>query len=194
MKKTVQNLAKAFVGESQARNRYSMFASKARKEGYLQIASIFEETAEQEKEHASWFMKMLQSTEEKEEMKFDDVETDTSVFVKLWTTLENLGYAVAGETHEYSDLYPAFAATALEEWYPEIAARIKAIMNAEMHHAQRYQKLYDQIKQETLRNKAEDIERICTKCGHTHKGKKPPKTCPSCGHEEEYFIVKCETY
>lgn len=194
MKKTLIHLAQAFVGESQARNRYTMFASKARKEWYLQISNIFLETAEQEKEHAEWFMKMFLAIKEKEGLDMEIQPVETDVFVKLWSTLENLGYAVAWETHEFDDLYPMFAKVALEEWYPEVAVRIKAIMNAEMHHAERYQKLHDQIKNETLRNKSEDVERICTKCGHTHKGKNPPKACPSCGHEEEYFIVKCETY
>ncbi|AHB40921.1 rubrerythrin [candidate division SR1 bacterium RAAC1_SR1_1] len=194
MKKTLVNLAQAFVGESQARNRYTMFASKARKEGYLQIATIFEETAEQEKEHASRFMKMFLAIKEKEGLDMEIQAVETEVFVKLGSTLENLGYAVAGETHEFEQLYPMFAKVALEEGYPEVAVRIKAIMNAEMHHAERYQKLHTQIKNETIRNKSEEIEWICTKCGHTHKGKKPPKACPSCGHEEEYFIVKCENY
>lgn len=194
MKKTLINLAQWFVWESQARNRYTMFASKARKEWYLQISNIFLETAEQEKEHAEWFMKMFLAIKEKEGLDMEIQPVETEVFVKLWSTLENLGYAVAGETHEFDDLYPMFAEVALEEWYPEVAARIQAIMNAEMHHAERYQKLYDQLKAETLRNKEEEVEWICTKCGHTHKGKNPPKVCPSCGHEEEYFIVKCETY
>lgn len=194
MKKTLENLAKAFVWESQARNRYTMFASKAKKEWYLQISNIFLETAEQEKEHAEWFMKMLLAVKEKEWLDMETLPVETDVFVKLGTTLENLGYAVAWETHEYESMYPEFAKIAMEEGYPEITARINAIMNAEMHHAERYQKLYDQINNETIRNKAEDVERICIKCGHTHKGKKPPKACPSCGHEEEYFIVKCETY
>lgn len=194
MKKILIHLAQAFVGESQARNRYTMFASKARKEWYLQIAAIFEETAEQEKEHASWFMKMFLAIKEKEWLDMEVQPVDTEVFVKLWSTLENLGYAVYGETHEFTDLYPMFAKIAKEEWYPEVAARINAISNAEMHHAERYQKLYDQLKKETLRNKSEEIEWICTKCGHTHKWKRPPKACPSCGHEEEYFIIKCENY
>lgn len=91
-------------------------------------------------------------------------------------------------------MYPEFARVALEEGYPEIAARINAISNAEMHHAERYQKLHDQVKNETVRNKPEEVERVCTKCGHTHKGKNPPKVCPSCGHDETYSIVKNEIY
>lgn len=194
MKKTLINLAQWFVWESQARNRYTMFASKARKEWYLQISNIFLETAEQEKEHAEWFMKMFLAVKEKEWLDMETLPVETEVFVKLGTTLENLGYAIAGETHEFEDMYAQFAKDALEEWYPEVAARINAISNAEKHHAERYQKLYDQLKNETLRNKSENIEWICSKCGHTHNAKNPPKVCPSCGHEEEYFIVKCENY
>lgn len=194
MKKILTHLAEGFVWESQARNRYTMFASKAKKEGFLQIANIFLETAEQEKEHAEWFMKMFLAIKEKEWLDIEMQPVETETFVKLDSTLENLGYAIAGETHEFEEMYAEFVEVALEEWYPEVAARIKAIMNAEMHHAERYQKLYDQLKAETLRNKDEEVEWICTKCGHTHKGKNPPKVCPSCGHEEEYFIVKCETY
>jgi rubrerythrin len=149
--------------------------AKLRKEWYLQISNIFLETAEQEKEHAEWFMKMFLAIKEKEWLDMEIQPVETEVFVKLWSTLENLGYAVAGETHEFEELYPMFAKVALEEWYPEVAVRIKAIMNAEMHHAERYQKLHDQIKNETIRNKSEEMERICTKCGHTHKGKNHQK-------------------
>ena len=194
MAQTLINLTKAFVGESQARNRYSIYASAARKEGFLQVADIFEETANQEKEHASWFFKMIEIVKTKEGLDVDEVAVNAEAFVKVGTTLENLGYAVAGETHEHETLYPEFAKVALEEGYQEIAARINAISVAEAHHAERYQKLYTEIKKETLRNKAEETEWVCTKCGHVHKGKKPAKTCPSCGHDETYAIIKNEVY
>jgi rubrerythrin len=115
MERTLINLAAAFVGESQARNRYNMYASTARKEGYLQIAEIFEQTAEQEREHASWFFKMIQQLEEKSGKKVGEMMIETAVPVKRATTLENLQYAVDGETHEYTDMYVEFAKIAEEE-------------------------------------------------------------------------------
>lgn len=194
MRKTLEALTKAFVGESQARNRYAIYASAARKEGLLQIADIFEQTAEQEKEHASRFFKMIQMVKEKMGEDMDEVVIDTAAFVKKGTTLDNLQYAINGENHEHEVLYPEFAKIAEEEGFPEIAARIKAISHAEEHHEARYQALYDQLKAGTLAKKAEDIERMCTKCGYIHKGKTPPAKCPSCDHEANYYVVKCEQY
>jgi len=194
MRKTLENLAKAFVGESQARNRYTMYASIARKEWLLQISEIFLTTAEQEKEHAERFFKMIQLVKEKLGEDIEEVMIDTAVFVKRWTTLENLQYAIDGEHHEYGDLYPEFAKIADEEWLPEVAARIRAISHAEEHHEARYIALRDQLAAGTLAAKAEDIERMCTKCGYVHKGKMPPAKCPSCDHEANYYVVKCEVY
>lgn len=194
MRKTLENLTKAFVGESQARNRYAIYASAARKEWYLQIAEIFEQTAEQEREHASRFFKMIQSVKEKLGEDMDEVVVDTAAFVKKGTTLENLQYAINGENHEHEVLYPEFAKIAEEEGLPEIAARIRAISHAEEHHEARYQALRDRLADGTLRAKAEDIERMCTKCGYVFKGKNPPEICPSCGHEKNYYVVKSEVY
>lgn len=194
MRKTLENLTKAFIGESQARNRYAMYASVARKEWYLQIAEIFEQTAEQEREHASWFFKMIQSVKEKLGEDMDEVVVETWAFVKKWTTADNLQYAIDGEHHEYSVLYPEFAQIAEEEGLPEVAARIRAISHAEEHHEARYQALHDRLTTGTLREKAEDIEWTCTKCGYVYKGKSAPAICPSCGHEQNYYIVKCESY
>lgn len=194
MKKTLEALTQAFVGESQARNRYAIYASAARKEGLLQIADIFEQTAEQEKEHASRFFKMIQVVKTKMGENMDEVVVDTSAFVKVGITLENLQYAIDGEHHENSDLYPGFAKIAEEEWFPEIAARILSISHAEEHHEARYQAIRDQLAAGTLAAKAEDIEWMCTKCGYVHKGKFPPAKCPSCDHESNYYIVKCEKY
>lgn len=194
MRKTLENLTKAFVGESQARNRYAIYASAARKEWLLQVADIFEQTAEQEKEHASRFFKMIQSVKEKLGEDMDEVVIATGAFVKKWTTLENLQYAIDGEHHENQNLYPEFAKIAEEEWLPEIAARIRAISHAEEHHEARYQAVHDQLAAGTLASKAEDVEWMCTKCGYVYKGKFPPAKCPSCDHEANYYIVKCEQY
>ena len=194
MRKTLEALTKAFVGESQARNRYAIYASAARKEWLLQIADIFELTAEQEKEHASRFFKMIQMVKEKMGEDMDEVVIETPAFVKKWTTLDNLQYAINGENHEHEVLYPEFAKIAEEEWFPEIAARIRSISHAEEHHEARYQALRDQLAAGTLAKKSEDIERMCTKCGYVHKGKTPPEKCPSCDHESNYYVVKSEKY
>lgn len=194
MRKTLENLTKAFVGESQARNRYAIYASAARKEGYLQIADIFEATAEQEREHASRFFKMIQMVKEKLGEDMDEVMIETWAFVKKWTTLDNLQYAIDGEHHENQNLYPEFAKIAREEWLDEIADRILAISHAEEHHEARYQAVRDQLKAWTLMEKAEDVEWMCTKCGYVFKGKNPPAKCPSCDHEANYYVVKCEQY
>ena len=102
--------------------------------------------------------------------------------------------SISGEHEEYSDLYPEFARVAKEEWYPEFAVRINAIMNAEMHHEERYKKLYEQLQVETLLEKEEEVEWMCTKCGYIHKWKRPPEKCPSCDHDSTYYVVKCEKY
>ena len=194
MERTLVNLATAYVGETQARARYNMYASIARKEGYLQVAEIFEQTAEQEREHASRFFKMIQQLEEKSGKKVWEMMIETAVPVKRATTLENLQYAVDGETHEYTDMYVEFAKIAEEEWLMDIAVRIKSIAKAEAHHADRYQRLLDQVKAETVWKKEEEVERVCSKCGYLHKGKNAPGVCPSCGHEKEYFTVRNEVY
>ena len=194
MQKTLQNLAKAFVWESQARNRYTMYASIARKEWYIQIADIFEKTALQEAEHASWFFKMIQQLEEKSWTKIWEMMIETWVPIMRWTTLENLWYAVAGELHEFANLYPEFAKIAQEEWLWEISARISNIAIAEKHHAERYGKLEEQLEKKTIYSKEDDVLWICDKCGYEYEWKNPPAKCPSCGHDHNYFQVKCEVY
>ena len=194
MGKTIENLAKAFTGESQARNRYSIYASIARKEGYLQISDIFLLTAENEKEHAERFFKMLQSVKEKEWIDEPRIDIPTTTLSTLGDTLTNLETAAGGEHEEYSLLYPEFAQTAQDEWYPEVANRIRSIMKAEMHHEERYIKLHEQLKAWSLYKKPQKIHRVCSKCGYVHNGETPPKKCPSCDHEANYFEVQCETY
>lgn len=194
MKKTLENLAKAFAGESQARNRYTIYASVARKAGYLQIANIFLETAEQEKEHAERFFKMMQEFVAKEWLEMPSIDIETTTMIKFWDTLMNLETSINGENEEWSAMYPEFARIAEEEWYPQFAARIRAIMVAEKHHEERYQKLYDLVKNDLVFKREEEIFRVCTKCGYVWKWKEPPMACPSCGHEKEYYVKMNEDF
>ena len=194
MKKTLLNLTKAFLWESQARNRYTLYAGVAKKEWYIQISNIFLETAEQERQHSKWFFNMLQELKKKEWINDEMIEVPSMAAVKFGDTMTNLKTSMAWEHEEYAELYPEFAKVAEEEWYPEFAKRIRAIMVAEIHHEERYKKLYEQLEKETIWNKEESITWVCTECGYTHNGKNPPELCPSCDHPIGYYIRKCEEY
>lgn len=194
MKKTLENLARAFVWESQARNRYTVYASVAKKAWYLQIANVFLETAEQEKEHAERFFKMMQEFVAKEWWEIPSIDVETTTMIKFGDTLMNLETSINGENEEWTSMYPEFAKIAEEEWYPQFAARIRAIMVAEKHHEERYKKLYDLVKNDKVFNRDEEIYRVCTKCGYVWKGKQPPMACPSCGHEKEYYVKMNEDF
>ena len=194
MKKTLENLAKAFAWESQARNRYTIYASVARKAGYLQLADTFLLTAEQEKEHAEWLFKMMQEFVEKEWVDMPYIDIETTTMIKFWDTLMNLETSVNGEHEERSAMYPEFAKIAEEEWYPQFAARIKAIMVAEKHHEERYTKLLELVKNDKVFKRDEEIYRVCTKCGYVWKGKEPPMACPSCGHDKSYYTKMNEDF
>ncbi|MCF7846455.1 MAG: rubrerythrin family protein, partial [Candidatus Peribacteraceae bacterium] len=185
--------AAAFVGESQARNRYTIYSRIAKKEGYEQIAAIFEETATQEAEHAKWLMRMIQDLKkdgEPVEIKL----TEAGVPTVVGTTAENLAAAAAGENYEYTEMYPEFADTAEEEDLPEVAERLRAIAKAESHHEERYKKLIAELKGNSIFKKDEEVAWVCRKCGHVHTGTTPPEKCPSCSHPTAYFQIKCETY
>ncbi len=184
--KTEQNLLKSFAGESQARNRYTYFASKAKKEGYEQIAAIFEETANQEKEHAKRFFNMLQGGE---------LEI-TAAFPAgvVGTTDENLKEAAAGENFEHSSMYPGFAKIAREEGFNEAAALWDNVSIAEVHHEQRYLALLKNLKDGTTFKKSAPIKWVCRNCGFVHEGPEALKTCPACLHPQSYQQVMCETY
>ncbi len=186
---TIKNLAIAFIGESQARNRYTLYAKQAFKEGYHQIGNIFLETAEQERQHAKWLLKMLQSLGADPEIK-----VEVPMINKIGSTLENLKYAAEGEHYENTTMYPEFAKKAEEEGHPEIAGRLRAIAKAEEHHEERYRKLIEQIENGTLWKKQGPVAWVCSKCGYVHIGEMPPEHCPSCGHPKEYFYLKCEEY
>lgn len=191
MSKTFENLIKAFVGESQARNRYTMYSKIAKKEGYEQIAAIFSETAENEREHAKWFFTMAQDLNEE---KLDEMSIQTDVPLKLGDTADNLRAAVEGEHFENSTLYPEFADTAEKEGYTRIAIRIRAISSVEAHHEARYKELLKNVEEKTVFAKKTKVFWICRECGYIYEGTKPPKKCPSCDHPESYFQVFVEQY
>jgi rubrerythrin len=183
---TEQNLLKAFAGESQARNRYEFFASAARKEGYEQIAALFQETAGQEKEHAKRFFKFLEG---------GAVEITAAYPAgKIGTTAENLKAAAAGENEEWTLLYPQFAETARAEGFAEIAGAFKLIARVEAEHEKRYLKLLKNIEEKTVFAKASKTRWVCRNCGHVHEGEKAPDKCPCCQHPQSYFEEKAENY
>lgn len=186
---TLQNLAKAFIGESQARNRYTIYAKIAKKEGYEQIADIFLQTAEQETEHAKWLFRLIQDLKGSEK-----IEVMTDLPDVLGNTIENLEAAINGENHEYTSMYPEYAEIAEKEGHSEIANRLRSISIAESHHEDRYKRLLTQLKDETIFKKEITTEWICRKCGYAHKGKMPPVACPSCAHPIAYFEVRNENY
>ncbi len=193
MEKTLQNLAKAFVGESQARNRYTFYSKVAKKEGYEQISEIFLLTAENEREHAKWLFKMIQELKAKN-FQEKTLEVEAEVPTDYGDTEENLQVAIAGEHYENSQMYPEFAQTAEEEGLPEIAQRLKAIGRAEVHHEDRYTCLLQEVQGKTIFKKSEKKEWVCRKCGYVHEGEEAPAKCPSCDHPYNYFELKCETY
>jgi rubrerythrin len=194
MNETIQNLTKAFIGESQARNRYTMYAKIAKKEGYEQLSEIFLLTADNEREHAKWLFRMINDLKKQSAEALDAITVEAEAPTTLGKTTDNLKAAIAGENYEYSDMYPSFAETAGKEGFPDIAERLRAIANAEQHHEGRYKALLAQVEAGTMFKKDEEVEWVCRKCGHVHKGKTPPEECPSCGHPPEYFELKCECY
>lgn len=195
MQKTLKNLAAAFVGESQARNRYTYYAKAARKEGYEQIAGIFMETAEQEKIHAKRLFEHIQ--ELKAEMSLsdnEDLKIETEVPTVYGDTAANLRAAIAGEHYETSEMYPNFARVAEEEGLAKISIRLQSIAKAEAHHEERYQKLLVQVEAGTVHKKAEETVWVCRECGYAHVGKTPPEKCPACDHPKAFYQVKNEEY
>jgi len=189
--KTAENLLKAFAGESQARNRYTYYASVADKEGYKQIRNIFIETADNEKEHAKRFFKHLIAG-------LDElpaaVEITADYPVAMGTTLENLKAAAAGEKEEWSDLYPAFADTAEEEGFSEIALTFRNIAKAEVRHETRFIKLAKNVDGGTVFKKEQKVQWKCGNCGYIHEGLEAPAECPACAHPQAHFEVFAETY
>ena len=173
--KTEANLMAAFAGESQARNKYTYYASKAKKDGYQQIAALFEETANNEKEHAKIWFKLLHDGE-------------------IPSTAENLEDAAAGENYEWTDMYAGFAKTAREEGFEEIAVLFEMVGEIEKAHEERYRKLLANIKGGVVFSKDGDAIWECRNCGHIVIGKEAPEICPVCAHPKSFFQVKAENY
>ena len=173
--KTERNLMEAFAGESMARNKYTYFASKARKEGYEQIAAIFEETANNEKEHAKLWFKLLQGGDIKD-------------------TMANLHEAADGENFEWTDMYDKMAKEADEEGFPQIAAKMRMVAAIEKHHEERYRTLIDNIEKAIVFSREGEAIWICRNCGHVVVGKQAPKVCPVCAHPQAFFEIKAENY
>ena len=194
MKNTVENLVKAFIGESQARNRYTFYAKIAKKEGFEQIAGIFLVTAENEKEHANNLFKLINELKKKTSEKLDEIEVEAAAPTVLGSTAENLKAAIAGENYEHTKMYPEFADVAEKDGFPEIGKRLRAIATAEKHHEERYKKLLKEIENDTFFKKEKNAWWVCRECGYVHFGKEPPEECPSCDHSRSYFQLKCEEY
>jgi len=171
--RTEANLWAAFAGESQARNKYSYFASKAKKDGYVQIAAIFEETANNEKEHAKLWFKLLDG---------------------IGSTAENLKAAAAGENYEWTDMYATFAKEAKEEGFDRIAEMFEGVAAIEKEHEERYRKLLANVEGGLVFSKDGDVIWQCANCGHVCVGKQAPEVCPVCAHPQAYFQIKAENY
>ncbi len=170
---TEKNLLEAFAGESQARNKYTFFASKAKKEGYVQISNIFSETAANEKEHAEIWYKILTG---------------------IGTTIDNLKEAAEGESYEWNEMYPSFAKTAREEGFDEIAELFEGVAAIEKEHEERYRKLLKNIEDKIVFSREGDCIWQCSNCGHIVIGKEAPEVCPVCNHPRDYFQLKAENY
>jgi len=194
MKQTIENLAKAFIGESQARNRYGFYSKAAKKEGFEQIAEIFILTADNEKEHASWLFKLINELKKKSDENLDEINVQAGVPTILASTAENLKSAIAGENHEHSKMYPQFADIAEKEGLPEIAQRLRSIAKAEEHHEERFKKVLKEVEAGTVFKKDKEISWVCRECGYVYFGKEAPGTCPSCAHPQSFYQVKCEEY
>jgi len=187
---TADNLMKAFAGESQARNRYTYYASVAKKEGYVQIANFFLETADNEKEHAKRFFKLLL-----EDLNGETNEINGASYpIALGDTLFNLKAAADGENEEWTDLYPTFAEKAAEEGFPKVAVAFKKIAEVEKHHEERYRKLAANIENTAVFAKEESVAWKCGNCGYVHIGTSAPEMCPACLHPKPYFEILCDNF
>jgi len=185
-KETPKNIVRAIAGESMARNKYTYFASQARKDGFEQIAAIFEETADNEKEHAKRLMKLLTEATHSSLESFD--------FPVVENTEKNLATAAAGENHEYTEMYPEFARVAKEEGFSEAARVFTEISEVEEQHEKRYLKLQENVASGKAFKKDEETKWKCRNCGYVHTGKEAPDLCPACAHPQAYYELFVEAY
>lgn len=188
--RTAENLLKSFAGESQARMRYTYYSSAAKKEGFLQIADIFTETAENEKEHAKLFMKKLIEHGMNENV----IEITAGYPVAYSDTLKNLEYAAGGENEEWTEIYPEFAKIAEEEGFDDVAKTFKLIALVEKRHEERYKKLLENVKDHKVFKKEGKVFWICKNCGHIVESIEAPEICPVCNHPQSYFEIWNENY
>lgn len=190
MSKTIENLTKAFIGESEARNRYTFYSKQAKKEGYEQLAEIFLQTAENEREHAKWLFRLINEIKENDDSIFVEAEAITV----LGNTIDNLKSAIAGEHYENSEMYPEFAKVAEEEGYDDIAMRLRSIGDAEKHHEARYRMLLKVVEDGTVIKKDKPVKWMCRKCGRVEIAMQPPEKCPACDHPAKYFEIICDEF
>lgn len=183
---TPKNILRAIAGESMARNKYTFFASEAKKAGFEQISAIFSETADNEKEHAKRLMKLLKETTESSLEKFD--------FPTVGSTAENLGVAAAGENYEHTTMYPSFAKVAKEEGFAEAAKVFTEIGEVEEGHEKRYLKLKSNVEKGEVFKRDGEVYWKCRNCGYIHKGAEAPDKCPACDHAQAYYELFCENY
>jgi rubrerythrin len=194
MEKTIENLIKAFIGESQARNRYTFYSKIAKKEGYPQISEIFLITAGNEREHAKWLFRLINALKGKSDENLEEMVVEALAPITLGNTVQNLKAAIAGEHYENTEMYPDFADVAEEEGLGYISDRLLAISHAEEHHEERYKKLLKEVEDGTLFKKEKDVKWVCSKCGYVYFDVEPPEKCPACDHSREYFEICCEEY
>ncbi len=181
---TLNNLVKAFIGESMARNRYTFYAKIAKKEGYVFVSRVFLETAENEKEHAENLFEFIKEFGKK------SIKVEAEAPLIFGNTADNLKAAIEGEHYENTEMYPSFADIAEKEGFSEISSKLRAISKAEEHHESRFRTILEAIENGTMFKRGEEVEWVCLECGYVHYGTEPPEECPSCGHERAYYVAR----
>jgi rubrerythrin len=194
MENTIKNLVKAFIGESQARNRYSFYAKVAKKEGFEQIAEIFLITAENEKQHAKRLFEHINELKQKNDGSLDEIVVETVASTIFGSTIDNLKSAIVGENYEYTQMYPEFADMAEKEGLLKIAKRLRSIAIAEQHHEERFKKLLKEVEAGTVFKKEKEVWWVCRECGYVHFGTEALEKCPSCDHPKSFYQIKTENY